>query len=94
MAKIIYFSDVHGNLVALEACLLHMDNTYGPETRKYCLGDIVGYGAQPKECLDLVTARVIDFLLGNHEDILLRPEGLKYFNPAIATGQVDKRTNN
>ena len=45
-------SDVHGNLEALNACLeaLHGANIQ----RMVCLGDIVGYGAEPDECCDLV----------------------------------------
>ena len=59
-------SDVHGNLEAqLEAVVDDMGK-HGAE-ELYCLGDVVGYGPNPGECLDiLMNCRV--FLLGNHEE--------------------------
>jgi len=58
-------SDVHGNLPALEAVL---DDLYARHvTRIICLGDLVGYGPQPVECLEL--ADKFDVLIeGNHEE--------------------------
>jgi diadenosine tetraphosphatase ApaH/serine/threonine PP2A family protein phosphatase len=57
-------SDIHGNLEALRAVLADAESQ-GAEG-VYCLGDIVGYGPNPRECLDLA----LDFrltLLGNHD---------------------------
>lgn len=63
-------SDIHGNFDALTAALLDMKK-YSPE-RIVCLGDIIGYGAEPCACLDaLLEMDNIDFILGNHEDIWL-----------------------
>ncbi|MEX0728812.1 MAG: metallophosphoesterase family protein [Planctomycetaceae bacterium] len=66
-------SDIHGNLEALEAVL--EDIKQRNITEIYCLGDIVGYGPNPRECIDLV----LDFplcLLGNHDQgALFDPEG-------------------
>lgn len=66
-------SDIHGNLEALEAVLA--DIKQRNITEIYCLGDIVGYGPNPRECIDLV----LDFplcLLGNHDQgALFDPEG-------------------
>jgi diadenosine tetraphosphatase ApaH/serine/threonine PP2A family protein phosphatase len=61
-------SDVHGNLEALNACLeaLHGANIQ----RMVCLGDIVGYGAQPDECCDLVRSVCDVTVLGNHDAML------------------------
>ena len=58
-------SDIHGNLEALEAAL----NDIERRSIKliYCLGDIVGYGASPKECLDTVIDRCELSLCGNHD---------------------------
>jgi len=58
-------SDIHGNLEALQVTLGDIERR---SIRKiYCLGDIVGYGASPKECLDLVVSRCEVALCGNHD---------------------------
>jgi diadenosine tetraphosphatase ApaH/serine/threonine PP2A family protein phosphatase len=59
-------SDVHGNLPALEAVLADIDSR-APDVRVWCLGDTVGYGASPSECLDLVRSRCEVVLAGNHD---------------------------
>ncbi len=48
-------SDIHGNLEALEAVLSDIAEVSVDEI--YCLGDIIGYGPNPCECLDLVMNR-------------------------------------
>ena len=58
-------SDIHGNLEALEATLADIDRRGIKEV--YCLGDVVGYGASPKECLDLAAERCETILCGNHD---------------------------
>jgi len=58
-------SDIHGNLEALDAVLAEIDRRR-PD-RVLCLGDIVGYGASPNECLDRVRQRCSVVLLGNHD---------------------------
>ena len=66
-------SDIHGNLEALEAVLEHIQTQSIQEI--YCLGDIVGYGPNPRECIDRVT-RCAMCLLGNHDQgALFDPEG-------------------
>ncbi len=66
-------SDIHGNLEALEAVLADVATQNVEEI--YCLGDIVGYGPNPRECID----RVLGFnvvVLGNHDQgALFDPEG-------------------
>ena len=70
MAKTAIVSDIHGNLEALSAVVAHA-KSLGVE-RFYCLGDVVGYGADPIACLDI--CRDFDFcLLGNHENGVLFP---------------------
>jgi diadenosine tetraphosphatase ApaH/serine/threonine PP2A family protein phosphatase len=69
-------SDIHSNLEALQAVLKDIEqfNVEGI----YCLGDIVGYGPNPRECVDLVMACQM-VLLGNHDQgAMFDPEG---FNP-------------
>jgi putative phosphoesterase len=58
-------SDIHGNLEALTRALEVIDEEH-IETI-VCLGDTVGYGANPVECLRLVRSRCAIILLGNHD---------------------------
>ncbi|MHC4524708.1 MAG: metallophosphoesterase family protein [Planctomycetota bacterium] len=58
-------SDIHSNLEALTVVLDDIENR-GIETT-YCLGDIVGYAANPKECLDLVIKKTKNCVQGNHD---------------------------
>jgi predicted phosphodiesterase len=57
-------SDIHGNLEALQAVLQDARN-HGVQTC-YCLGDVVGYGPNPCECIDLALAFDVT-ILGNHD---------------------------
>ncbi|MCA9239340.1 MAG: metallophosphoesterase family protein [Planctomycetales bacterium] len=67
-------SDIHGNLDALETVLKHIAEQNVAEV--FCLGDIIGYGPNPCECLDLVRKRTNVCLLGNHDQAaLFDPEG-------------------
>jgi predicted phosphodiesterase len=67
-------SDIHGNLEALEAVLAHIKEQPGVEDI-YCLGDIVGYGPNPCQCIDKVMQCKM-VLLGNHDQgALFDPEG-------------------
>lgn len=56
-------SDIHGNLPALEAVL----EQCAAAEEIWCLGDIVGYGAWPNECVALVRERCTIVLAGNHD---------------------------
>ncbi|MEW4455697.1 metallophosphoesterase family protein [Bremerella sp. JC817] len=66
-------SDIHGNLEALTAVLADIESQQ--VDRIYCLGDVVGYGPNPRECVDIV--RNFDLcILGNHDQAaLFDPEG-------------------
>ena len=67
-------SDIHANLEALEAVLT--DISQQNITEIYCLGDIIGYGPNPCECIDRVMATCKLCLLGNHDQAaLFDPEG-------------------
>lgn len=69
-------SDIHANLAALEAVLDDIRSSAVEEI--YCLGDILGYGPDPRACIE----RARDFrvnLLGNHEEAVLF--GAVGFNP-------------
>ncbi len=70
-------SDIHANLEALKAVLEKIKSLSVDEV--ICLGDIVGYGPNPTECLDLVIDNCQLTILGNHDQAaLFDPEG---FNP-------------
>jgi diadenosine tetraphosphatase ApaH/serine/threonine PP2A family protein phosphatase len=69
-------SDIHGNLDALKSVIADAEAN-GAE-RLICLGDVVGYGPYPGECLDLVR-RCGAVLMGNHEEALIY--GAENFNP-------------
>ena len=66
-------SDIHSNLEAFEA--VYEDIQQQGITEVYCLGDIIGYGPNPRECIDMVM-RCDVCLLGNHDQgALFDPEG-------------------
>ena len=70
-------SDVHGNLEALRAVL--DDAARQNASAIYCLGDVVGYGPNPRECVDAVMGCGL-VLLGNHDQgAMFDPPG---FSPA------------
>ena len=75
-------SDIHANLPALEAVLADIDGADVSET--WCLGDVVGYGAQPDECTTLVAERCALCLVGNHDLAVLGELDVASFSPAAA----------
>ena len=66
MTRIAFISDIHANLEALNAVLQEID-THGADMI-ICLGDVVGYGPNPKECIDIIRSREIPTIKGNHDD--------------------------
>jgi predicted phosphodiesterase len=75
-------SDIHGNLEALEAVL--RDVPEDVETI-YCLGDVVGYGANPDECCDVVRSSGMPTISGNHDlAVTDHQTDLDWFNPTAA----------
>jgi diadenosine tetraphosphatase ApaH/serine/threonine PP2A family protein phosphatase len=62
-------SDIHSNLEALQAVLSDIEQRGIREI--VCLGDVIGYGPNPRECLDLVQARCRLCLMGNHDHAVL-----------------------
>lgn len=61
--KVVFISDIHANYTALESVMNDVNNA----DMFVCLGDIVGYGPQPKECVDLVRDKFNIILRGNHD---------------------------
>lgn len=73
------FGDIHGNTEALGAVLLDMERA-GAD-RRICLGDVVGYGAEPGECVRTVRDAGIETVQGNHDSAAIGETPLDYFNP-------------
>lgn len=65
MEYITIFGDIHANWPALTAVLADMDGR-GLDNR-FCLGDLVGYGAQPNEVIDAIRWRGIPVIMGNYD---------------------------
>jgi predicted phosphodiesterase len=80
--RLAILSDIHSNLPALEAVLADARRA-GPE-ELWCLGDVVGYGAQPDECASLVAERCDLCLVGNHDLAVLGELDDSSFSPAAA----------
>ena len=78
VSRIAVISDIHSNLQALTAVLERIDAL--DVDGLYCLGDIVGYGANPVECVDLVRARVAGAVQGNHDALIADPSLRLDFN--------------
>jgi len=66
--KIGILSDIHGNLAALQAVLAAIEPLHC--VKLLCCGDIVGYGASPKECVELVRRHGMLCARGNHDDMM------------------------
>ncbi len=76
-------SDLHSNLEALTAVLEHANNA---GVQKYiCLGDVVGYNANPKEVIDLLRdLKPVAVIKGNHDEYVSQEEELIGFNQQAA----------
>jgi diadenosine tetraphosphatase ApaH/serine/threonine PP2A family protein phosphatase len=75
-------SDIHGNLEALEAVLAHAASR---ADAVLCLGDIVGYGADPGPCIERVAERAEAVVAGNHEHGVAGLLPLDWFNDRART---------
>ncbi len=72
------FGDIHGNYEALEAVLAECA---GCNIDNYlCLGDIVGYGANPNECVEKIREIGALSVCGNHDHAVIGAQNLNYFN--------------
>jgi putative phosphoesterase len=66
MYQIAIFGDIHGNLPALKAAWADMDGR-GLDLR-FCLGDLVGYGVQPDEVVELIRRHGVPTIMGNYDE--------------------------
>ena len=72
-------SDLHANREALEAV---MEDAAGRYDQILCLGDVVGYGADPNHTVDWVRTNVNTVIRGNHDKVCADPQPLEDYNPA------------
>ena len=77
--RYVFISDIHGNLEALRAALSFAANLEPHQL--YCLGDVVGYGADPKECLATLQSEANLILAGNHDLAVSGVISTEDFNP-------------
>ena len=76
--KIAVIADIHSNQEALEAVLKEIENEKADKI--YCLGDIVGYGPSPNECIDLVKGVTDKVVVGNHDSAVINQTDMMLFN--------------
>ena len=77
--RVAVISDIHGNFDALTAVLADIDNSRIDTV--VCLGDCIGYGAEPELVIQTLDKRGIPSTLGNHEQAVLDRDRLEWFNP-------------
>ena len=80
--KYAIIADIHANWEAFQVVLQDIEKQKC--THIACLGDVVGYNANPKECLDKVRAMNIPTIKGNHDEYCSTDEPLEGFNPHAA----------
>jgi predicted phosphodiesterase len=80
--KYAIIADIHGNLDAFQVVL--EDIRAQNASHIVCLGDVVGYNAQPKECLDIIRQMNIPCVKGNHDEYCSTDNHLEGFNPHAA----------
>jgi len=75
-------ADIHANLEALQVVL---EDAKEQKCSHYaCVGDVVGYNANPKECLDIIRSMGMPCVKGNHDEYCSSDDPLEGFNPHAA----------
>ncbi|MDB6016458.1 MAG: Metallophosphoesterase [Pedosphaera sp.] len=80
--KFAIIADIHANLDAFQVVLADIKEQKC--THYACVGDVVGYGANPKECLKIVRDLGMPCVKGNHDEYCSTDEELDGFNPHAA----------
>jgi len=78
--RALILSDIHANQIALEKVLEHAAGEYDAV---WCLGDVVGYGPRPNECIEIMSELASVCVMGNHDWAVLGRAGIDVndFNP-------------
>ena len=80
--KYAVIADIHANWEAFQVVL---EDTRNQNCTHYCcVGDVVGYGANPKECLEVVRQMAMPTVKGNHDEYCSSEDDLDGFNPHAA----------
>jgi len=82
--NIAVISDIHSNFEALTAVLEEIDRRN--ISKIYCLGDVVGYGASPNECIQLLRDRNIPCVSGNHDKAVIKEIDIEGFSEHARAG--------
>jgi diadenosine tetraphosphatase ApaH/serine/threonine PP2A family protein phosphatase len=82
LRRVALLSDVHGNLPAMDAVVGEIEATGVDQT--WCLGDLVGYGAQPDECVARARETCDVCLVGNHDLVVLDRLDISTFSAGAA----------
>lgn len=87
--RVALISDLHGNLVALDAVLDHATKAMSAD-RVVCLGDVCPLGPEPSRVLETLSSRAIPCILGNHDDFMLDPTLIRmYTESELVVDSVD-----
>ncbi|NOQ97856.1 MAG: metallophosphoesterase [Calditrichae bacterium] len=76
--KIVVISDIHANLAALQQAINYIKEIKADKI--VCLGDIVGYGPRPNECVEIIHQNCQICLMGNHDHAVLGLTDTYHFN--------------
>ena len=97
MMKFGIVGDIHANLEALKVVIAQLKKEEVDSI--FCLGDIVGYNANPKECIELLWENKVNCISGNHDrftsgeiDAVIRPETryvIEYTKKTLSKEQMD-----
>lgn len=85
--RIALISDIHGNLVSLDAVLEDIDHQLVDQL--ICLGDVVTTGPHPHECVERLLALNCPGITGNHEDNLLDPQVVRMRRESLWAATLD-----
>jgi diadenosine tetraphosphatase ApaH/serine/threonine PP2A family protein phosphatase len=90
MTRVLIISDVHANAIALEAVLAHA----GQVDATWCLGDVVGYGPQPNQCIERIRSLPnLTCMMGNHDFGAVGEGALEIFNADAKKALLWQRMN-
>jgi predicted phosphodiesterase len=83
--RYLILSDIHANWEALQSALEHAAGKYD---QVLCLGDLIGYGADPNPVADWVRAHAAAVVRGNHDKAAVGLDDLEWFNPVARAAAI------
>ena len=89
--KYALISDVHGNLEALTVVLKKIEQL--KVDKIICLGDVIGYGAEPEKCAKIIQENCDACIMGNHEAAVIGDLDISYFTPYAKEAALWTRAN-